>query len=335
MNTDNSFLDALTCKGVLVSVSIRYWRGRRKLEPSDLGLKTEQIDPRLISLGQKRLLPKENFEPLALIESRAHAAVEDNTFPFLNGLARYLPNAKLETVLARLHELKQEFQDAEAKFMAQYAVHRARSLDDWRQMAAKLTANPDAQVRIINGLFPPPDAMPRLFGFEIHTFQIAAPEISQAAMIEAGTQSELIEVRREAALNARREIETYCREFISDCVATLREQTSKLCAEMLETIRTSGSVHQKTLNRLRNFIEQFGELNFCDDISMERQLDAMRKEFLTHTAEEYRGSQTARQRLVEGLTALRQTAADMATQDSRELVDTFGQLGKRRFSLAA
>ena len=97
--TDTLFLDALACRGVLASV--RYWRARRRLEPGDLGLKIDQIDPRLISLGHKRLLPKEDFERIARIESQAHAFVEENTFPFMNGLARFLPNPKLESILHR------------------------------------------------------------------------------------------------------------------------------------------------------------------------------------------------------------------------------------------
>jgi hypothetical protein len=87
---ENRLLDALTCRGVLASVSVRYWRARKKLSPADLGLPDDKVNRRLISLGHKRLLPKERLAGLALIESRAHALLEANTFPFLNGIARYL-----------------------------------------------------------------------------------------------------------------------------------------------------------------------------------------------------------------------------------------------------
>ena len=36
--TDNRLLDALSCRGVLVNVSVRYWRARKKLNPEDQGL---------------------------------------------------------------------------------------------------------------------------------------------------------------------------------------------------------------------------------------------------------------------------------------------------------
>ena len=95
---NNRLLDALSCRGVLVNVSVRYWRARKKLNPEDLGLSADQVNARLISLGHKKLLPKDRLRSLALIESRAHALVEENTFPFLNGVARYLPKDRKSVV---------------------------------------------------------------------------------------------------------------------------------------------------------------------------------------------------------------------------------------------
>jgi hypothetical protein len=88
--SDNRLLDALSCRAVLVNVSVRYWRARKKLNPEDLGLSAEQVNARLIGLVHKRLLPQDCLRSLALVESRVHALVEENTFPFLDGVARYL-----------------------------------------------------------------------------------------------------------------------------------------------------------------------------------------------------------------------------------------------------
>jgi len=45
--------------GVLVNVSVRYWRARKKLNPEDLGPSADQVNARLISLGHKRRPPKD------------------------------------------------------------------------------------------------------------------------------------------------------------------------------------------------------------------------------------------------------------------------------------
>ena len=106
---ENQLLDVLTREGVLINVSVRYWRATKKLKAEDLGLDPERVTDRLISLGHKKLLPKSALDALALVESRAHSLVESSTFPFLKGLSRFLPNSKLEEVLHKIRGLEQDF----------------------------------------------------------------------------------------------------------------------------------------------------------------------------------------------------------------------------------
>ena len=86
--SQTTMLDLLTREGVLMSVSVRYWRAAKKLQAQDLGLDPDDFTDRLISLGHKRLMPKDALAGFALIESLAHALVDSATFPFLKGLAR-------------------------------------------------------------------------------------------------------------------------------------------------------------------------------------------------------------------------------------------------------
>ena len=91
-------LEAITRQGVLYAASVRYWRGCKQLKPEDLGIDPAHVDERLIRLGHKRLVPKEALAPFALIEGRVHAAIEAASFPFLGGIARFVPNTRLEEV---------------------------------------------------------------------------------------------------------------------------------------------------------------------------------------------------------------------------------------------
>ncbi|GDY23031.1 hypothetical protein LBMAG56_43780 [Verrucomicrobiota bacterium] len=68
---------------------------------------------------------------------------------------------------------------------------------------------------------------------------------------------------------------------------------------------------------------------------MERELERVRRELLSRTAEEYRDSTTARARLTTGLQHLADHARQLARQDASELVERFGELGRRKFQLAA
>ena len=334
MNNDNQILNVLTREGVLLNVSIRFWRGQKKLRPEDVGLSPGKVSDRLISLGHKRLLPRDATQTLALIESRAHALVEANTFPFLNGLGHFLPNARLEDVTGKLNELETQFWTAQRAFLDRYQELRVDAVQEWWRMATELVPDPERLVATIEAAFPINGQMDRYYGFDVRMFQIALPEEVSLQLVEAGDQSEVLAARqraaREAAVRIRRDTEA----FVGDCVASLRQQTAQLCSEMLESIRTSDTgVHQKTLNRLVRFVDQFKQLNFANDSEMEQQLEQVRGELLTRSAGDYRDNRQAEQQLTTGLSQLRDYARNLASQDANDLVRRFGDLGRRKFHL--
>lgn len=333
----NALLQTLTREGVLISVSVRYWRAHKKLRPEDIGLEPDKVSARLISLGHKRLLPREATAALALIESRAHALVEANTFPFLNGLAHFIPNAKLGEVTGKLKDLETEFRQAKSRFIAQYGKLREAALEEWRELAGKLSDDPARVVAAIEAAFPPTPMLERKFGFDWQLFQITVPERLRLDLLDLGDQENLVQARQQASRQAAARIGEQAQSFIADCVATLREQTANLCQEMLQSIRTGESgVHQKTLNRLIRFIDQFKQMNFVGDAEMEAQLETARRELLSRSAGEYRqGGASARAILESGLTRLADAARDLAQQDATELVHRFGELGRRKFQVAA
>ena len=336
MEPNNDLLAVLTREGVLVKVSVRYWRGTKKLKPEDLGLKEADVSDRLISLGHKRLLPKDALAGLAVVEGRAHALVESNTFPFLNGIAHFLPNARLEEVTGKLNEMQAEFWQAKQLFLSKYASLRRDASEEWRRMADKLVTDPERLVAAIEASFPFPQHMDRYYGFDVQLFQIALPGRMEADLVSLAEQRDVIAARQKAAQEASRKINQGVESFVADCVASLREQTAQLCDDMLHSINHSETgVHQKTLNRLVRFIDQFKQMNFVNDTVMEEQLENVRKELLSKTAEEYRDSTKARNRLVQGLSQLSNHAHQLAKQDASELVQRFGQVGVRKFNLAA
>jgi hypothetical protein len=336
MQQNNQLLDALTREGVLLNVSVCYWRATKKLNAEDLGLDPDQVTDRLISLGHKKLLPREALESFALIESRAHRLVEANTFPFLNGLGHFLPNAKLPDVMSRLEALAGEFSTAKAEFLARYAERRQQALAEWREAAQKLVANPEQLVSAIEASFPAAGLMERHFGFGTQLFQLRIPEAMEVDLVSSAEQQAVQRSRDEAARAAAADIRRGVQQFVGDCIASLRQQTAELCDEMLDSMRTGKTgVHQKTLNRLTRFIDEFKQLNFAGDREMDTALDKVRGEFLSRSAEEYRDSEFARTKLQEGLQGLRDTARHLATQEARELVERFGALGQRKFHLVA
>lgn len=333
---NNNLLSVLTREGVLIKVSIRFWRGCKKLKPEDLGLKESDVSDRLVSLGHKRLLPKDALSNLSLVEGRAHAMIEQNTFPFLNGLGHFLPNGRLQEVTEKLNGLEQEFWSAKEGFLQKYSSLRKEASQEWRRMAQKLVKDPDQLVRVIESSFPLSNQMNKFFGFDVQLFQISLPERLALDVFSMTEHQQVMAARQKAAQEASAKIHDGVNQFVADCVASLREQTAQLCSDMLQSIQTSETgVHQKTLNRLVRFIDQFKQMNFVNDQEIERQLEQAKRELLSRTAEEYRDSATARRRLTDGLSRLRDQANQLARQDATELVQRFGQMGHRKFNLAA
>ena len=335
-NPNQNLLDVLTREGVLLSVSVRYWRAAKKLQAQDLGLDPADVTDRLISLGHKRLMPRDALARFALIESRAHALVDASTFPFLNGIARFLPNRKLSEVTGMLSRLEGEFGAAQAAFAGQYAGLREEALGEWREQARRLADDPERIVASVSAAFPAPDRLGRYFGFCTSLFQIRLPETLDAELVRSGDRQELISARARAALEARTKITEGVESFVGDCVASLRAQTAQLCGEMLEAFRSGKTgVHQRTLNRLTDFIDNFRSLNFAGDDELEARLTHVREQFLTTTAEQYRDDDQARRRMTEGIGKLADAARELAGADTRAVVEGFGRMGTRRFTLAA
>lgn len=335
MNTNN-LIDVLSREGVLISVSCRYWRAAKKLQAADLGLDPDDVAERLISLGHKRLLPKDALAAFALIESRAHALVESSTFPFLNNVARFLPNAKLAEVTRRLSGLEDEFRSARIDFAAQYGRLRAEAIEEWHEAASRLVSDPQRVVATIQAAFPQADRLDRHFGFNVSLFQVRAPEALEATLIDAADQQAIMTARAEAAAQAKAQIEEGVQTFVQDAVASLREQTATLCDEMLASMRNGKTgVHQRTLNRLVDFIDRFKALNFTGDQELEARLEEVRKHFLSRTAEEYRDNASSRRKLDAGIRGLADEARRLARSDASEIVERFGQMGVRKFTLAA
>lgn len=330
-------LDVLTREGVLVSVSVRYWRGRKKLTPEDLGLDARQVSERLISLGHKRILPKEAFQSFALTESRVHSLIEASTFPFLGGIARFLPNAKLAEVRRKLEEYEADFARAVDGFLGGYSRRQSEAIAEWRRFAGRVGSDPDQVAAAVESAFPTAENVRGTFGFEVRLFQVALPEALRAETVALGEQAAVVEARRQAAAEAARKVRDDAESFVSDCVATLREQTAEICREMLESIKVgkTAGVHQKTLNRLLRFIDEFKTLNFAGDSELEEHLERAKRELLSRTAEEYRDSAYSRRRLVNGLKELKETATELAKADAAAVVERFGEMGRRKFHFAA
>ena len=330
---NQSLLDAVCRRGVLVATSVRYWRGCKRLNPEDLGLNPNHVSDRLIQLGHKRLIPRDALAAFSLIESRAHATVESSSFPFLGGIGRFVPNPRLGELTDRLDQLRDEFREATLDFVAGYAPLRDTAMAEWREAAYHLNGSAERLIHTIEQSFPPAGDIAKRFAFETRLFQIAAPDSIRLEVVSGIDQLEVAEDRRRVADDASRRLQADLDGFIRESVASLREETARLASDVLSTIDGSeNGVHQRTLNRLGTFIDSFRSLNFAGDQQLEQTLERFRRELLQRSAEDYRNDTGAMASLTSGLTRLRETAVQLARGDARDVVARFGQMGTRKLA---
>ena len=338
MNSNNqtqntTLLDAVCRRGVLVATSVRYWRGCKRLNPEDLGLDPAHVSDRLIQLGHKRLIPRDALSAFALIESRVQATVEGSSFPFLGGIARFVPNPRLGDLTDKLDKLRDEFREATLDFVAGYSPLRESALAEWREVACNLNGSAEQLLATIEQSFPPAGEIAKRFAFETRLFQIAAPDSIRLEVAEGMEQLEVASDRRRIAEEASRRLQADLDGFIRESVASMREETARLATEVLATIDGSeNGVHQRTLNRLTTFIDSFKSLNFADDQQLEATLERFRRDLLTRSAEDYRNDSTAMASLTDGLQRLRENAVQLARSDARDVLARFGQMGARKLA---
>ena len=333
---NNTLLDAVCRRGVLVATSVRYWRGCKRLNAEDLGLDPAHVSDRLIQLGHKRLIPRDALQAFALIESRVQATVESSSFPFLGGIARFVPNPRLADLTEKLDKLRDEFREATLDFVAGYSPLRESALAEWREVARNLNGSAEQLLATIEQSFPPASEIAKRFAFETRLFQIAAPDSIRLEVAEGMEQMEVANDRRRIAEEASRRLQTDLDGFIRESVAAMREETARLATEVLATIDGSeNGVHQRTLNRLTTFIDSFKSLNFAGDQQLEATLERFRRDLLTRSAEDYRNDSTAMASLTDGLQRLRENAVQLARSDVREVLARFGQMGARKLAVAS
>jgi hypothetical protein len=333
-NIQNStLLDAVCRRGVLVATSVRYWRGCKRLNAEDLGLDPAHVSDRLIQLGHKRLVPRDSLSAFALIESRTHALVEGSSFPFLGGIARFVPNPRLADLTDKLDKMRDEFRDATLDFVAGYSPLRETAMVEWREAAQHLNGSAERLIATIEQSFPPAGDIAKRFAFETRLFQIAAPDSIRLEVAEGMEQLEVSEDRRRIAEEASRRLQADLDGFIRESVASLRQETGRLASEVLATIdQSENGVHQRTLNRLSTFIDSFRTLNFAGDQQLEATLERFRRDLLQRSAEDYRNDQGAMASLTDGLNRLRESAVQLARTDARDVLARFGQMGARKLA---
>jgi hypothetical protein len=288
--------------GVLVDVNVSYWSGAKMLTPKDLGLKDEDVVD-AYKLGKKMLIPEAIIKEFRTVEQRARYLVDQNSFRFPIGTARFIPKKKFVKVLDELKECQAKYNVLTDSLITNYEAYRTEMVTVYTQAAEQafmrqlpsvtefgidsMEANKIAFIEDflarIKMHYPDITTLRGKFSLCLDVYEIALPRMRKADSQDIVDE----EVKRDIATEEyKAQTHSKINKFMDEVVASLRQEASTICGKIIANIKEGKVIRERSLQSLRTFVDQFSDLNFVGDKKVEEQLNGLKKNFLdTHTGE--------------------------------------------------
>ena len=274
--------------GVIVQIHCSWWRGFKVLQPEDLGMQpTKAVREFLreaVTLGGKRLLPRELAGKLKSCEVRGRKALAESSFKTLFGA--FVPCTTYATWKEKFTGLQDEFYGLRDHILEEHDTIVKEIRERWLVNAPKLwrmangkktmpaeyaTTTADrvaAQVRSRDDIM-------ASFSYtqEVHLVPIPSEAQVDALRAEAADRARRLGKERAALVEAfEADIQTEMsgrRQQLVACVDGLQSQLSEavcsMAVEVHNTVAGKTSVTQPTADKLRRLMTRIKDLNFVDD----------------------------------------------------------------------
>jgi hypothetical protein len=213
--------------GRVVKVTVSAWGGRKKLLPEEIGIKANEVDSDLISLGSKWLIPKEEINDLFLCRSRANTAIRHNSFSFSFGTS-FVPEKRLQPLKDELEKIKIDFYKKVESIKSRYDELREDMIAKWEKEANRIAYNRGDSEMQVNIMYKIRAAFPEWSDIE-NKFQFTVKEYSDFNQI--------------------------AEEFVKESTTEIVQKVSEF-AEKIKARLEDGNLSEKNLAPIREFVSQ-------------------------------------------------------------------------------
>lgn len=293
VSTDNSPLDKgqevikqAFNDGILIDLDVRFWTGQKKLESNDIGLDADKLPP-IFSLGRKRLIPPEVEQKWRVIEGRMRVLVENNSYPFPIGGARFVPRTALYETVTKLDALVAAYKGEIKEFLKRYESIKTEMKPAYEEAAELAYENSTKSLgkkefverfmQKIDNLYPSKEALEGKFGADYRLFEVSVPSLPKEDLIRyKGELEKSLKKQSDMAAQWQRDYDY----FLENVIKVGRERVEPLVDSMLSQIVKGDSVAPKTLKAFSEAIDSFKKLNFIGDDEMKARLEAFRDSYL-------------------------------------------------------
>lgn len=294
--------DALFRDGVLMDIDIAFWAGLARNSRQDVGLDANAPLPGfVVGLGTKRLIPEAYVRTWRSAANRARYALEQSSFRFPVGGARFVPTAALAMVERVLTEIREEFEEGVRAFLDRYEAERDAYLAQYPEHRDRLEA-----------CYPPRKVVESRFGFTWQVYAVSVPE----PRVGAGSRQAVRSLEHSAQAIAldryRHQLQERLDGFLDQVVASLRAEVVEATTAIIRRVEAGEVVTEKSLGRIRRLVERYRTLDFIGDSGVQAALDRALRVIGSSSAREISDDTGLRQAVREAVGSLRQAAAEIS-----------------------
>lgn len=341
-------ISRLSDEGVLFHCSFKKPTFQMGVKPYMVGLSEQEFQDRKIRLGTLDMLGDQQYriDEFKNLAARWSANTKARSLRF-GDLFDFIPNAKIQEQLEDTEATIEEWDRLVLRFMADlndnkdlaamYWEMRSREMKD-RHKNPVFTTEDDRRrfVDLIIGSFPTHAQCRKKFHIGYLSKVITISNIETREEIRTlKEQNDITKARERMIQQTAQEEARQNQQFLRSAVAQVRTQL----VEELEKLKLEDKVqrgkvnNQKTLNAIKDRFDELRQLNFLNDQSLNQLIDTFEGQFLNTSSEEYRNSDEALAALSQGVSSLVGQARDLANADVEDVVQSFGQVGRRRIQL--
>jgi len=266
---------------------------------------------------------------MRLIRSRLQAFIDMFTFPYLDGLARALPDSMLSEFRSLVNQLEKEFDEQVKIFISNYPNMHTASINYFVSHPDLYPGFTEEQMEfaIRNKLDKYRSNIDSRFLFSVTHFDIKPVDMttSESDLTEKQIQ---IEARNKVAQEAGAKLSHMVDSFKEEVRKDLRESAVNAFTDLLQAIKDD-KWNQKSINSTIKYIDRFKNLNFLNDKELEKFLSDKRKEMETVSAQEIKKNSGSSEHFKSMIENSVNELKKMAAEEKKALVDEFGAVGKR------
>jgi hypothetical protein len=316
--------ERLMQSGAIATLSVARWRGMRKIQWSDFGIYLSKEDEsrynRTFKLGHKAIWESEILRKWKSLETRGRQAIERRSYDTPYG--RFVPADSYESLKSEIDYLRNEYLALGERSAANYDnivnglqyTYRAWAKKIWlnlyNQGREDLPSLEEFQVRFWKSIADEvPTASEIVDSLEFKLSLSFVPALAGNPAMVAGLSEEAVslqrDVMRQAAARKSEEIDQFLVGLQQQLYSTIVEAAEEVTAN----IRSSGRVHHKSVQRLRNLTQNLREMNFWEDERVEQVISTL--EYLSEERSYYSPS-----RFLDILDGINEYAGQVALQES-------------------